>query len=71
MNILGNQKKYEKNMFFSFKNQFCFDKQYDYNAALLVLPFKEVTLQPELSSAPCFIIQGGGSLTVTDGNPRF
>ena len=29
------------------------------NATLLVLPFEEISRQPELSSPPCFIIQGG------------
>ena len=34
-------------------------------AILLVLPIEEISLQPELSSPPCFRIQGG-SLSVTE-----
>ena len=47
------------------------------NAILLVLPIEEISLQPELSSPPCFRIQGGWSERDertdggrTDGNPR-
>ena len=36
---------------------------------LLVLPFKEISLKPELSSPACFRIQGG-SMSVTEEQDR-
>ena len=52
-------------MFFSknlnFLNLFFAEKKTKKNAILLVLPSDEISVQPELSSPPCYRIQGGSS----------
>ena len=49
--------------------------QFFENYILLVLPFEEISLRPELSTPPRFRIQGGyperdGEVRTNEGNPR-
>ena len=56
---LKNLKKFKKSE--NFKNIFFFPAKLNKNYILLVLPIKEISLRPELSSPPRFRIQGGWS----------
>ena len=52
------------------KYNFFAKKEEEKNALLLVLPFKDISLRPELSSTPRFRIQGGTVSVTADGRTK-